>query len=143
MAENTVINYPLANLSNPSITHSCARIIIIRLFVFRNYYTRSGPNFTIFPVPAGSRITFAWIPNSLSESVGSDQRISTTNYYSNVETINNIIILYKTNLHELLLVVLASSLFLLCNSNLIQCHHVNIKFYLQLLLLMATIQKVY
>jgi hypothetical protein len=40
----------------------------------------------IFPVPFGSLTKLGWIPSSLSLSVGSLQRISTTNYYSTDET---------------------------------------------------------
>lgn len=75
-----------ANLSKPSITHSCALIISERLFLIRKLITLSGPNLTILPVPAGSLIIFGYIPKSWSESVGSDHNISTTNYYSGVVT---------------------------------------------------------
>lgn len=77
---------PPANRSNPSITHSWALKMMVIPFVSRNCFTRSGPNFTIFPVPFGSLMKFGWMPSSVSFSVGSDQRISTTNCYSGVET---------------------------------------------------------
>jgi hypothetical protein len=53
-----------ANLSKPSITHSCALMIRFKLLFAKNDATRSGPNFTMLPVPAGSRMMFDWIPNS-------------------------------------------------------------------------------
>lgn len=54
--------------------------------MFKNSWTLSGPNLTILPVPAGSLIIFGYMPKSISESVGSDHKISTTNYYSGVNT---------------------------------------------------------
>ena len=60
--------------------------MIVIPFVSKNCLTLSGPNLTMFPVPFGSQIKFGWIPNSWSLSVGSDHRMSTTNYYSGVDT---------------------------------------------------------
>ena len=54
-----------ANLSNPSITHSWALMIRFKLLLAKNEETRSGPNLTIFPVPAGSLIILGWIPSSI------------------------------------------------------------------------------
>ncbi len=61
-------------------------MIKLKLFLFKNSWTLSGPNLTILPVPTGSLITLGWIPNSASESVGSLQRISTTSCYSAFDT---------------------------------------------------------
>jgi len=67
-------------------THSCERIIRESLFSSRNWITLSGPNFTMPPIPVGSLKLFGYIPNSLSESVGSDHKISIINYYSKLVT---------------------------------------------------------
>ena len=64
-----------------TIDTSWALIIRLKLFLFRNSWTLSGPNLTIFPVPAGSLITFGYIPKSVSESVGSLHNMSTTSCY--------------------------------------------------------------
>ena len=86
MAENTVNKHPPANLSNPSITHSWALKIKLTLLFSKKVFTLSGPNLTIFPVPFGSLTKLGWIPNSLSLSVGSLHKISTTSYCSTDET---------------------------------------------------------
>ena len=62
---------PPANLSNPSITHSCARMIICRSLSSQNLRTRSGPNVT----KPGPR-ALGRKPSTLSLSVGSDQSTS-------------------------------------------------------------------
>ena len=59
-------------------THSWALITILKLFFFRNDCTRSGPNLTMFPVSEGSLKWLANIPSSLSDSVGSDHKMSRT-----------------------------------------------------------------
>ena len=62
---------PPANRSNPSMTHSCARMIICRSLSSQNFRTLSGPNVTSpGPRALGRR------PSTLSLSVGSDQRTS-------------------------------------------------------------------
>jgi len=58
VAEKTVKRHPPANLSKPSITHSCARRIKLTLLFSKNVLTLSGPNLTIFPVPFGSLTKF-------------------------------------------------------------------------------------
>jgi hypothetical protein len=77
---------PPANLSNPSITHSWARRMMVIPLVSRNCFTQSGPNFTMFPVPLGSLTKLGWMPSSVSFSVGSDHRMSTTSCCSGVDT---------------------------------------------------------
>ena len=52
------MSLPPAKRSKPSITHSCARMIIDKLFWAKKDSTRSGPNLTILPVPSGSLVSF-------------------------------------------------------------------------------------
>ena len=56
------------------------------MFSYKKFSTLSGPNLTIFPVPAGSLTELGWIPLSWSLSVGSDHNISTTSCYSSFWT---------------------------------------------------------